>query len=355
MKQIIKNLLKRILMNSLTDYEFFRDMYHLALGYFAIRKLQKKYGSKRHFVYFRGATGDGYIQFSLIDEYLRQNNTKDAVFVSAKKIAWLPHLQNIFRICDVEILPSITGDFVQEACLFWGKSLVDMRLPFYWEKQFGFTYNRCQVRMLPQFNFMDTYVWFSFGIDYPVKFRKPLFEEVNYMNKFFRETIGIVPHKTVFLSPEANSITHLSIWFWNSIIKELHKKGFKVLINENYFNYYRAPNFFPSYETSTVCLEQGGYFLGIRSGFCDIISTAKCKKIILYPEIKQKVDISEHRSEMEFSSLKAMGLVSENDKNLVEISTPLLKNITDKNSNISGTEEYFIALEKLYKQIMENF
>ena len=31
-------------------------------------------------------------------------------------------------------------------------------------------------------------------------------------------------------------------------------------------------------------VEQAGLFIGIRSGLCDVVRTAKCKKIALYPD-----------------------------------------------------------------------
>lgn len=37
-----------------------------------------------------------------------------------------------------------------------------------------------------------------------------------------------------------------------------------------------------SYDISVPVIEKCGFFIGIRSGFCDVISTAKCKKIIIY-------------------------------------------------------------------------
>ena len=36
------------------------------------------------------------------------------------------------------------------------------------------------------------------------------------------------------------------------------------------------------FDISVPVLEKCGYFVGIRSGFCDIISSADCKKIIVY-------------------------------------------------------------------------
>lgn len=349
LKYIDKTKLKKIKKESPIIFEVFSIIY----GFLCYKRLEKQIGLETKIILFRGATGDNYLQCLLLDEYIKQHEIQKYIVLAMPGAMF--GLSKVFRVSDIKFISVYKSTCIQRAYLFMNGKGFNCILPFYWEKDFGFTYNRCQTRMLPQFNFMDTYVWFSFNIEYPLKFRIPSYEKVTYSNEFFREKIGLIPNKTVLLSPYANSVTGLPIWFWNSIISELHEKGYKVLINSNFYNYLRAPNFFPSNETSVVCLNQGGFFLGVRSGFCDIISTSNCKKIILYPEISKKIDISNHRSESEFSSLRIMGLVDEADNNLIEITTPLIRNITDKEMNISGTEEYFVALEKLHKQILSNF
>lgn len=97
-----------------------------------------------------------------------------------------------------------------------------------------------------------------------------------------------------------------------------------------------------------------GCFIGVRSGLCDIISTASCRKIILYPQKEKKVDYSEHRSEIQFSGFGVMGLCGTDDKNMVEISTPLLMNITQKEPAIDDMDEYYCQLKKLKNLIIKS-
>ena len=93
------------------------------------------------------------------------------------------------------------------------------------------------------------------------------------------------------------------------------------------------------------------FFIGIRSGLCDIISSAKCKKVIIYPRQQREIDYSEHRTEKEFSGLGIMGLVKD-DAGLKEIDTPLIRNITDENTLLDGTEKYFDELSRLRDEIL---
>ena len=207
--------------------------------------------------------------------------------------------------------------------------------------------------MTEKFNFMDTYILFSYRMNSDVKYRHPKFNKKKEKQIFTWQSHGIIENRTVIISPDANSVTHLPVWFWNIIIKELQQMGYVVFMNCNYFTYYRAPNIFPSYGESVPLLEYAGFFIGVRSGFCDIISSAKCKKIIIYPQVQDKIDYSSHRSELEFSGLEIMNLYHGAD--LSEISTPLIRNITDKDYSLEGLEDYYVKLEQLHDQIINQF
>lgn len=322
-------------------------------GVHAYKQLEKKYGKETHIILLRGATGDNYIQFLLLNEYIRQHNIKNYILVTHSNA--VKALQNIFYISDVIYIETLKSACMQKAFLFLNGKNFNMSLPFYWDYFFGFTYNRCRVRMLEQFNFMDTYVYFSYNMDYPISFRKPQFEKINHNKIFVWENRGIVKNKTVLISPEANSVTQLPVWFWNCIIKELQQKGFHCVVNCNHPTLYCCENFFPSYTESVPVLEFTGYFLGIRSGFCDIISTAKCKKIIIYPKVQDKINYSEHRSEIEFSGFVEMGFVEKKDSNCIELSTSLIRNITDEENIMEGTDDYFEAVKLLREEILSQF
>jgi hypothetical protein len=92
--------------------------------------------------------------------------------------------------------------------------------------------------------------------------------------------------KTAILSPYAKSVTALPIELWNEIVADLNERGFKVYTNvvgdetpiEN-----TLPISPKICEMKSV-VERAGLFIGIRSGLCDIIRTANCRKIALYPD-----------------------------------------------------------------------
>lgn len=91
--------------------------------------------------------------------------------------------------------------------------------------------------------------------------------------------------KTVVLSPYANTVIGYDKSFWEGLNNFFVKKGYSVCTN-------CGPDEHEIEGTSRVyvdliCAEQfldlAGYFVGLRSGFCDIICNSSANKIIIYP------------------------------------------------------------------------
>jgi hypothetical protein len=64
-----------------------------------------------------------------------------------------------------------------------------------------------------------------------------------------------------------------------------------------------AAVFFPL-DQAIAFMDAAGYFVGVRSGLCDIISSSACKKIIFY----EKDGLFYKSSQYEYFSLAKMGL-----------------------------------------------
>lgn len=335
-------------------YALFYATYCVIRGYRIIKKLHKLYGKETHIIFMRGATGDTYIQMMFLDEYIRQKKIEKYILIGDAK--GVRGLRRVFCIPRYLEYSTPIADCIEKTALFFNGIGLNMRIFFNWSYGMNI-FNRCRIRMTEKFTFLDTYKYFALELEGDINYRAPSFSDNIEGNEFRWVKQGIVKGKTVIISPDANSVTHLPVWFWNAIIKELQKLDYIVLVNCNYQNEYRATDIFFSYEESVPLLNYAGFFLGIRSGLCDIISTSRCKKLILYPEKQEVVDYSEHRSEKEFSSLKLMrmGSDSEEDTNLVEISTRLLRNITDEDMMISGCDDYLKELLLLKNVILNYF
>ena len=97
---------------------------------------------------------------------------------------------------------------------------------------------------------------------------------------------SIEKNHAVILSPYAKSVTALSEKIWEDIVSDYAGRGYQVFTNV-------AGDEKPLAGTKpispAICemksvVERAGVFVGIRSGLCDVIRTARCRKIALYPE-----------------------------------------------------------------------
>lgn len=92
--------------------------------------------------------------------------------------------------------------------------------------------------------------------------------------------------RAVILSPYAKSVTALPEPFWDKVVQACKEKNFQVLTNvtvgEKPLPGTQAIS--PDITELKSAVEQAGMFIGIRSGLCDVLQIASCRKIALYPD-----------------------------------------------------------------------
>ena len=95
--------------------------------------------------------------------------------------------------------------------------------------------------------------------------------------------------------------------FWEALADGLKNKGFSVCTNssgENEPAIFGTTAIFVPLNIVPQFISKSGYFIGVRSGLCDVISAATAKKIILYDAEERFFN----SSSFEYFSLKRMGL-----------------------------------------------
>lgn len=129
------------------------------------------------------------------------------------------------------------------------------------------------------------------------------------------QKLGVQRGRTVLISPEAVSCSiDASEEDWLNIADMLEKKGFRVFFNcGNNLMYGTYPKVFLSLRETLIFTHYAGYFIGFRSGLCDVISAfSDCRQIIVYPNNKRQgefpavkdFDINPNVKYMEYCSLK---------------------------------------------------
>lgn len=324
-------------------------------GYCLCKYLRFRYGNNTHIFLARGKTGDIYLYFRFLNAFLKGNGIENYILIGDCK--------NLSAV--KALYPNITGRCIETSewiglalqtayCLFGGKTL-RMELSLMWDVDLPV--NRCVVRLTNRFNFIDSYYWFLFHLDRsktavtPAQFRK--------MDPELEKTLsgqGYIHGKTVILSPYAYCVRPVSPLFWRMLGKDLEKRGYKVFVmldEKTEINCFGFPSVFFKYRDSVAVLEFAGHFIGLRSGFCDIISGAKCNKVILYPTLPEEFDGSVHRADLDYSSLTAMELAD--PSTVTECVVPFARNVTDWRPE---TEDFPMRMKEdklLIRTISEKF
>ncbi len=92
--------------------------------------------------------------------------------------------------------------------------------------------------------------------------------------------------KSVILSPYAKSVTVLPKHFWESLVRHYTNEGYQCFTNVagEELPLEGTLGISPLIAELQSIVEYAGTFAGIRSGLCDVLKYAKCKKIAFYPD-----------------------------------------------------------------------
>lgn len=94
------------------------------------------------------------------------------------------------------------------------------------------------------------------------------------------------PGKTVIFAPYAKSVTTLKPEIWARIVAYYRHKGYACYTNTSGDEtpLSGTVSISPGISEIRSVVERAGIFIGIRSGLCDVIREADCRKIALYPD-----------------------------------------------------------------------
>lgn len=123
---------------------------------------------------------------------------------------------------------------------------------------------------------------------------------------------GLRKGKTVLISPYATTVESLSQPTWQRMVDTLKSKGFDVCTNVA-GKEEPIPGSIPlniPFDQVIDFVEQAGFFIGIRSGLCDIIAFAKANKTIFYPTWTDRTsELRNHN--YRYYSFRKMGLCTD--------------------------------------------
>ena len=248
-------------------------------------------------------TGDIYMACGYLKEYLSKCGKDKIKLVvtknNCKKVAELFEYKNVVVITEEQ------KEALLNAWQFLGDVNLNVKPALFWGwhcKKYYRPYRNYQ-----SLSFADFFKYDVFNHSEDVRFTPPIYEKDNlYLKELFDQN-HLQKGKTVIIAPYAGSFqSSIGSETWKALVEILHKRGYSVCTNcygdEKPLLGTIAIQF--PYEQVVNVIEYAGSFIGIRSGLCDIASSAKCRKIILY-------ESNFLASDYEFFSLSKMGICEE--------------------------------------------
>lgn len=258
-------------------------------GFKMYKKIVKKYGNDVAIfsTAWRG-TGDYFICGLYLEEYLKKNNINNYLFLiprngGERKVVKLFQIYK-FHVKEIESIHPVRmfDSFLMK------KELKIRYFHHGYENPNNLSVSVLDISLLGHngLNMVDLYLAYGFMInENAVKSIPQFVKDENVINKWF-ERNHLVPGKTVLLAPYSTGLKDYEIpeQFWENLVTELKGRGYMLVTNcvgmEKRISGTIALNI--PYNQIVPFLEKAGYFIGIRSGLCDIVAGADCKKIILH-------------------------------------------------------------------------
>ncbi|MDE6616103.1 MAG: hypothetical protein K2K35_06005 [Lachnospiraceae bacterium] len=296
---------------SLTEKTFSDKEAQIRSGWEIYKKIRRKHGERtRIFVCPFPALGDVYLTGMYLENYCERENISSYVVTVAGK-ACLDVL-SLFGIKEVELLSKNESDCLVQSLVFCGLKECNAEI---FHQRFPYTVGIGALGNYKGICFNDHFKYTMFGMDKKETGKVPgKSADSSCIDRFFKEN-WLIKGRTVIMSPYANTSAKLPQDFWEKTAEEYKNKGYTVCTNssskeETAIKGTKAV-FFPLTEAIQI-VEAAGIFIGLRSGLCDIISSAKAKKVIIYPD-----RVYQGGKYINYYSLRRMGLCSKAEEVLM--------------------------------------
>lgn len=299
---------------STKEETFLEEFETVKKGTKVLEMLRSTYGEDVEICIFPWqAIGDIYMASRYLKRYIEKKEKEQQKDINYIITVMGNVRKKVAMLCGYERIHVLTGDESYALCravTFLGNRECNANIL---QHRFIYTNRIWHLGNYKGVTFDDHFRYSIFGLDeatQPVLPRQD--EDFQRLQGFFAEH-ELKEGKTVIIAPYANTIANPSQKFWSDLVVGLKHKGYTVCTNSSGDESEPAiPGtkavLFP-FDITLKAIEYGGAFIGLRSGLCDLISSAKGKKVILYPD-----RIYAQGPVIDFYSLNRMGLCKDADE-----------------------------------------
>lgn len=289
-------------------YASYRYMKYVRKGYAIYKKLACKYGKDTAIlVHGWPGMGDIFLLHEYLQYFLREHKIKKYVVAVQGKAA--KQVVQLFGIKQVEVLSEQEKNALVSFKMFTMESVSGLIILHHDPPMMHIRIGS-RLQGMHRTTTKDMLLCACLGLkDSGIEqSAHPAFEtNRTYIQQLFKKN-HLIPHRTVILSPYVHSCQQtFPMQTWVRLAVTLKELGFSVCTN------CAGKEELPVKGTKALCfplkysvpvLEMAGYFIGMRSGFCDVAGMAKCKKYIIY----RGENMCGNNKESNYFSLNNIGL-----------------------------------------------
>lgn len=258
---------------SLSDETIEKKRKRVEYGRAVVEELENKYPSCFRIFCPFSALGDIYFCMSYLPYFLKKRGRKDyIVCVTGRSCAKVVQL---FDDCPVVEMEQRKLDAAIQAELY-----MQDENAFIAHQDRPYVVKLGKALLIKKISLEKIYCCGVFGLPKETEPIEPARWEV------YRSLDSIRKDRAVILSPYAKSVTAIPAKIWDDIVSDYLGRGYQVFTNiagEEKPLEGTLPISPAICEMKSV-VERAGTFIGIRSGMCDVIRTARCRKVALYPD-----------------------------------------------------------------------
>lgn len=284
MAEQLKRLGYKGLVRKLVDYNSYaeyslsadtimRKQQRVENGIRFLRQLGQKYPGCFKILCPFSALGDIYFMMSYLPYFIQRRGIKKSVIgVIGNSCGQVVRL---FGDYEAEVFTQKEMDETVQAALYMGDA--DTFIP---HQDRPYIVNLSRALYIRKIPLEQIYCCGIFGLPPSTKPYNP----INWCE--YRGSCQIERGRSVIISPYAKSVTSLKREIWEQIINDFQSKGYSCYTNVT-GEEKPLPGtqpISPSIFEMKSAVERAGTFIGIRSGLCDVLREAACRKIALYPD-----------------------------------------------------------------------
>lgn len=260
------------------------SMCNVVRGYQMYRRLSRELHGNNNwlFVFPYGGSGDIYMACVFLRQFLEREKIDDYILLVDEAMAF--RTLQIFFPHNGRQITREEKKRILDAWAFCGSDVMHVKPLLYWgwrTKRYPNPDSKMDITFLDVMKY-DVY---NHSRDTNFLIPQKRTEGYAYAQDLF-ETLGLKRDKTVILAPYAGSYNSgISMVLWETMAKRLTKLGYCVCTNSAGESEAVVPGteriFFPlQYAVDVV--DYAGGFIGVRSGFCDLLSSTSAIFIVLY-------------------------------------------------------------------------